>query len=386
MSRSEAPALLWVTAEVVTMKRLMLFLSVGLATVLPCTLLPGTVSASGPGNYLSVGPSEVVFVQFSVSDNNVVGVLHDNVLDNSPGDTATFTPAFLSITSTAYNFTGTDSSGHLTLFFSGSSTATFGTISGGSLSLQLTQTNGSLTTFTLRASSVTAYNNALARWQNQLNKQNNAAANAEAKAQQASEEQQQLLANLQAAISTVDNDLATMQSPGTLSNDLAVVDNDLAVVQNGLAVVHNGNSVLTNAISAGTDHAGLCSDVSAEYQDAGEVVGDTKAMVSDATSSLNSDLGQDQQVMYNAPEDWATYWEAQHALPTQVPTTPIPPLKVAIAEGQATINQAIGHVNADIRQANSYIAQAYAMPNAAQKAMNCGPTQKVPVIKKVRWE
>jgi hypothetical protein len=108
-------------------------------------------------------------------------------------------------------------------------------------------------------------------------------------------------------------------------------------------------------------------------------------MVNEATSSVNSDLQQDQQAMDNAPADWATYWAARHALPTQVPTTPIPPLKVAIGEGQATINQAIAHINADIRQANSYIAQAYAMPNAAQKAMNCGPTQKVPVIQKLRW-
>jgi hypothetical protein len=367
------------------MKRLVLSLSVGLATILPCLLLPGTASASAPYNYLRVGSSEIVFVQFAVTDQNVVGVLHDDVLNVSPADQSNFTPAVFSISSNVYNFTGTDDSGHLTLFINGNSTATFGTVSGGSLSLQLTQSDGSVATLTLGGSSLTAYNNALARWQNQLNNENNAAANTEAKAQQAAENQQQLLNNLNAAITTVDNDLSTMQNPGTLSDDLGVVDNDLAVVNNDLNVVHNDNAVLTNDISTGTDHSGLCGDVSTEYQDAGVVVSDTKVMVNDAETSLDSDLGQDQQAMDNAPMDWATYWEAQHALPTEVPTTPIPPLKVAVAEGQSTINQAIGHVNADIRQANSYIAQAYAMPNAAQKAMSCGATKKVPVIQTLRW-
>ncbi len=89
--------------------------------------------------------------------------------------------------------------------------------------------------------------------------------------------------------------------------------------------------------------------------------------------------------MSAAPGDWTAYWRAQHALPTYHPTTPIPPLKTAVAEGQSTVNQTVAHINADIRQANSYIAQAYAMPNAAGKAMNCGPTQAVPAIKMVKW-
>lgn len=371
--------------EVAIIRRLGLLLTVVLATVLSCAFFPGTASASGPYGYLSVQPTAAVFVQFTVTDDNVVGVIHGDTLASSPADPALFVPVTLSITSDVGNFTGTDSSGHLTLFVNGSSTALFATISGSSLSLQVPQDDGSLATVTLGASSVTAYNNALARWQSQLNNENNAAARAEAKAQAASQHQQQLLNNLTAAITTVDNDLSTMQSPGTLSNDLGVVDNDLGVVQNDLGVVHNDNGVLSNDISVGSNHSTLCGAVSTEYNDAGVAVSDSKVMVNEATSSVNSDLQQDQQAMDNAPADWATYWAARHALPTQVPTTPIPPLKVAIGEGQATINQAIAHINADIRQANSYIAQAYAMPNAAQKAMNCGPTQKVPVIQKLRW-
>jgi hypothetical protein len=77
------------------MRRLVLLLSVGLTTVLPCLLLPGTASASAPYNYLWVRPSEMLFVQFTVTDQNVVGVMHDDVLNNSPGDSATLTPALL---------------------------------------------------------------------------------------------------------------------------------------------------------------------------------------------------------------------------------------------------------------------------------------------------
>ena len=97
------------------MKRLVLFLSVGLAAVMPCLLLPGTASASAPYDYLRVGPSEVLFVQFTVTDQSVVGVMHDDVLNVSPADQSTFTPAHFSISPNVYNFTGTDDSGHLNL-------------------------------------------------------------------------------------------------------------------------------------------------------------------------------------------------------------------------------------------------------------------------------
>ena len=97
------------------------------------------------------------------------------------------------------------------------------------------------------------------------------------------------------------------------------------------------------------------------------------------TGVVAGDIHDAQAGITSAPQDWEDYWAAQHALPTYRPTTPIPPLKVAIAEGNATIHQAVAHVNGDIRQANSYVAQAYAMPNAAQVAMHCGAKQRVPV-------
>jgi len=82
----------------------------------------------------------------------------------------------------------------------------------------------------------------------------------------------------------------------------------------------------------------------------------------------------------------ASYWAAQHALPTYRPTTPIAPLKVALGEGDATIRKAVARVNADIQKANGYIVQAYALPNAAQAAMHCGPTQKAPQLAVVSWK
>ncbi len=211
------------------MKRLVLLL--GLATVLPSLLLPSTASASAPLGYLSVRPTAVVFVPFTVTDNNVVGVIHGNTLAGSPADPALFVPVTFSITSNVDDFTGTDSSGHLTLFIGGSSTAVFATITGNSLSLQVPQDDGTLATVTLGASSVTAYNKALARWHNQLDKENNAAQAAEAKLQAASEHQQQLVTRVNNAILVVDDDLATMRSPGNLSNDLSQVDDDLSQVE-----------------------------------------------------------------------------------------------------------------------------------------------------------
>jgi hypothetical protein len=336
---------------------------------------PTVASASSLNYYIEVTQAEVDFLQFTVSNTKVVGALYS--------DTLTGSAPSLTISTTEANMTGTDDGGRLTVYFSDSSTPFFGTVTGSSLSLEVPQSGGTLATIRLNRSSLGAYNQVLTRWHNEINHTNAAAAQAEAAAQARAQHQQQLLDNLNGAIATVDNDLSTMQSPGNLSDDLAQVDNDLAQVDNDLAQVSNDNSQLTN--DNGSDHSTLCGDVSTEYQDAGVVVSDTHVMVNNAKSTTSPDLQQDQQAIGGAPADWAAYWVAQRALPTYHPTTAIPPLKVAIGDGQATIRQAVEHINGDIRQADSYIAQAYAMPNAAQKAMACGATQKVPVVPPVRW-
>lgn len=76
-------------------------------------VLPGTASASAPYEYLSVQPTEMVFMQFTVTDTNVVGVLHANSLSSSPTGQTLFLPVSCSIASNDYDFNGTETSGYI---------------------------------------------------------------------------------------------------------------------------------------------------------------------------------------------------------------------------------------------------------------------------------
>jgi hypothetical protein len=348
-----------------------------LATAALLGALAGSATASALYSYLAVQASEVDFVQLTVSQTDIVGVLYYDTLSGSPPS--------LAIIPHSITLTGTDQDGHLTVYFAEHSTPLFGSMNAGSLSLEVPQTNGMLGTFTFHQSSVGAYNQVLAAWSNKVNQANRAAAQAQAKARATAQRHKQLLTRLNNSITAADENLAVMRSPGTLSDDLGVVDDDLGVVQDDLATVHDDNSTLSDDIAAGSGHSTLCSDVTTEYQDAANVVADTNALINDAKSNVGPDLGQDHNAIVAAPAYWAAYWSAQRALPTYHPTTPIPPLKVAIAEGKVTIAQALAHINNDIRQANTYIAQAYAMPNAAQHAMHCGPIKTPPTLPTLRW-
>jgi len=58
-------------------------------------VLPGTASASAPYEYLSVQPTEMVFMRFTVADTNVIGVLYDNPLSSFAGGPGTFPASFV---------------------------------------------------------------------------------------------------------------------------------------------------------------------------------------------------------------------------------------------------------------------------------------------------
>jgi len=92
---------------------------------------------------------------------------------------------------------------------------------------------------------------------------------------------------------------------------------------------------------------------------------DTRTILSDARGGVGVDIRDVQQAMASAPHDYSTYWQAQHALPTYHPTTPIPPLKAALATGQSVINGAVRQVNSHINQGNGIVTQAYRLANAA---------------------
>jgi hypothetical protein len=332
-------------------------------------------AASAPIGYMSAprGSATVTFVEFTVSGPRLVGaVTTDTVTNTNPN-------AYLA--SNTARFTGTDSGGHLTVYFGGyGSVPEFGSVNGGSLSLQVPQTNGTIATVSFARTSVATYNQYISRWQTVINNANSAARAAAAKAAAAAGHQQQLLNRLNQTINTVDSDLSAIQSPGTLGNDEGVLGNDVGVVSNDLGVVGNDNNVFRNDIDSGSNP---CGDIMSAFGDARTAYTDGQTVVSDAKSDVGSDLRDEQQTMAAAPSDWAEYWQAQHALPRYRPTSPIPSLKVALADGKGVINGAVSQVNSYINQANGYVARAYLIVNAANKANRCRAAHSAPIIGRV---
>jgi hypothetical protein len=333
------------------------------AVTLLGALVPApTANASGPQCYLVTYRAEVVFVELTASNGRVVGVLYDDTLAGA-------LPS-LYVNSESTDFVGRDSSGQLTLFFGGSSSAVFGSINADSLSLQMPESDGSLGTVKLSKSSVEAYDEILAKWHQEISAANAAAAAAAKKSAH-------LLNQLNAAIDKVESDLSVITSPGTLGTDEGILGTDVGVVDTDLGVVETDNQVFAVDIASGSSP---CGDIMSAYGDAHTAYTDGESMVSDAKSGVGGDLRDERGAMAAAPGDWAAYWRAQEALPTYRPTQPIPRLKTALTAGRRVTNGAVSQVNSDIKQVNRYVAQAYAIVNAANTSHHCGALEKTPRI------
>jgi len=303
-----------------------------LAAPVPAT----TASASTLRHYLSVRKAEVLFVQLTVSEGVVDGELYD--------DTLTGSVPYLSLASEHGGLNGTDDGGKLTVSSFTWGTV-FGSVSGSSLSLDLPQHNGMLSTVTFSSASVGRYNQLLSQWQRWVSASN-----------------------------AVDEDLSVISSPGRLGSDERDIDYDVS------RVAGDQEGVGWDLPGAATD----CGDVENAYDKANTAYPDALSLLSDAKSGIAGDLRTEQTALAAAPFDWATYQRSQDALhgyPLTSPV-PVPPLNVALATGYKVIRDVVSRVNSDIDKANGYVAQAYATVNAASEARQCGPWPllKAPVI------
>ena len=360
------------------------FLSlVGAVCLVLLFMTPSPAAASSaPNDYIAFSPSEVVLLEFTVSSSSVVGVAYT--------DTVEGTAPNLQLVPATATFNGTDNGGTLTLYFNGSSTPTFGSVDGQQLSLQGQQPGGGVGTVTFYRSSVAEFNGQVAAWQARITKANQAASAAAAavaaKAAAAAakaQHQQQLLDRLNQTIGAVDSDLSNLSAPTDLTTDESDLATDVSDVNTDLSDVKTDMSNVATDVSEGEAHSEVCSDVSTAYADAATTAADTRIILTDA-QARSGGVGQDirgvQQAMASAPGDYSTYWRAQHALPTYHPTTPIPPLKAALATGQSVINGAVRQVDSYIDQANGIVAQAYRLVNVADNTHHCGPPKKAPVL------
>lgn len=296
---------------------------------------PIRAEASSVHQYLGVASTGIIFVNLTLSNSNVAGaIFFDAVTGSIPGVT---------ITPRSASFTGVNSNGQVTLVSNSPWVPHLGSLNGGSLSLEVQLTGGSLMSFHLTPSSETTYNSLLAKWNLDITRAD-----------------------------AIGSDAQAMQVDVTF--DVGEVDTDLITVQDGLGVVQIDNDALST-----------CGDVSAEYRDAAWVANDARTILSEANQYVSPDLRKDQKAINLAPRVWAAYWQLHHGLVAPYPTLSVPPLTPAITAGKGDVTRAVIQLNTEIRQDNSYIAQAYAMPNAAQKAMHCGPMHAVPAVPPLTW-
>ena len=275
------------------------------------------------------------------------------------------------------SFTGTDSDGNLTLSLGLG--ATFGTLSGQTLTLQEQQSNGGLSMVTFQRSSVAAYNQYVAHWSAAIRRANEAAAAALAAAAAAAQHKGQLQASINQTAEAVDSELYRVTY---YASYIAGSETDLANVVSDVAEGVDGvkDDILTYVPAEG------CFGVSYVYSDAAAVAGDANSLLLVAEDRNQGDQGigvymEDVlQAVARLAGPYSAYWQAQHALPNYHPTPPIPPLRVAQARGQSIVNRALARVNSDIDQENGYVAQVYKLVNAANEANHCGPPKSAPVI------
>jgi hypothetical protein len=299
-----------------------------------CLLTLGSAPAMAsvaPNDYLSVGRSEVAFVELTVSGSDVVGVMYTDTMEGSSPNT------FLE--SGTVSLGGTDNDGSLTLYLDGGTT--FGTLKGQTLSLQEQENGGTLVTVTFHRSSVTAYDVYVTQW-------GAAVKNGDA----------------------IASNLSAMSSGGNLSYDEASL----------ATLVSNIHGVLaTTDRYLRTD--GICGWVSAGYRSAAGT--NVAALIPDAKRGVGDDIRHVEQAMARLPGEYSAYWHSQHALRSYGSTTPIPPLSVALSRGQSVIDGAVSQVNSDINRVNSYFARTFQLANAANEAHHCGPLESAPVIGQV---
>lgn len=323
--------------------------------------------AVGSG-YLAKESGAVVFIQWTISANDLTGTAQVETLSGTPPNA--------SVSTDTISVTGKLAGSTITLSFD-HGTEVFGTLSGGSFTVNFPQSNGSLAPITFTAASATQFNQALAHLQNNTGSANQSAAAAET----VTSEQQ----SIDKAASNVEGDISGMKSDeANLTSSLSGFPADLAQAKADLATVAQQEQTVITESQNGTNDDQVCGDSDTDQGDADTVGGDgdtvsgTADGVEAALSTLRSDIAGIQQ-------DFSTLQSAQAQQPSYNDGAPTQnDVNVTVAAAQAAIRAALSTANAAIAQVNAYEVDAYNDAVAAAQAGNCaGPAMQFvqPTIK-----
>ncbi|MHB1721182.1 MAG: hypothetical protein ACYCS4_13985 [Acidimicrobiales bacterium] len=329
-------------------------------------------SPSGPPGYLAANSSEALFVQMTRNGSQLAGTVSGAFISSSnPGQVETGHSSF----------TGIVSGSSVTLTFSNGlfgATNLTGTLNGSTLVLSGPGSGGSLVDFTFSASSVGAYNEAVAK----LNKsaaaayrkeQQQAAAAAAAQAQKKADQA------VEAAGSTLSSDLSTLAQDATFTSQLASMSRALAKTHAALIVTQQKAQEVEALAQAhpNGDSGTVCYDAQSdvEYDAQSDVEYDAQSDVEyDAQSDVEPEIQTVQSDIAAVEHNLTKLQTAESNAPSYHPGGLPSPSSVqqAISNANANIQNAVNTTNSAISTANGYVAAAYQAADQAIAAGHCG--------------
>jgi hypothetical protein len=332
----------------------------------PAAEKPGSVhpSADRPvpnavgSGYLANESGAVVFIQWTQSGQSVSGSTQVETLAGSPPNQ--------SVSTDTISVAGRLSGSTITLSFNGGATV-FGTLSGGSFTVNFPQTDGSLAPVTFTAATATQFNQALAVLQGHTGSANQSAAEAET----VTSEQQ----SIDKWASAVEGDISGItQDVGTLTSDLGGFTQDLATAKADVATVAAEEQTVVTESQNGTNNDQVCEDSDTAQEDA-DTVGEDGDTVSETADTVETDLSRLRTDISGTQQDFASLQSAQTQQPSYRDGAPSQSaVDQAVAGANAAIASSLKTANGDVAQVNAYETQAYNDAVAAAQAGNCaGP-------------
>jgi hypothetical protein len=325
-------------------------------------------NAVGTG-YLASTNDGVIFIQWTQTGDMLSGTAEDDTLSGSPPNQTVATDTI--------TVSGQVNKSQISLSFNGGASV-FGTLSGGSFTVNFPQTDGSLAAITFRAASATQFNQALSNLQSNTGSANQSAAQAET----ITSEQQSINSEAQ----TVSSDISDADSFGggglvqleaSLKQVVAGVQQGLAGVEQGLTATQKAEQQV--AAESGTSGSSICGDAGSVDGDAGSVQGDAGSVEGDA-GSVESELQSVRSQIGTLQSDFQAFQQAESAQPSYQPNNPPTQSQInqAVSAANSEVSSALSATNGYINQANADVVTAYGYVATAYQDGDCGPAPTAP--------
>jgi hypothetical protein len=320
--------------------------------VLGTTGLVGCGATTGTGylnesTWTTTGQlAAVAFVQMTVQGSTVSGTFDETYFEDS---------SEMQTSAVHLSVSGTEDGNQVTLNLTGGllfgSGTVSGTLSGGELTLEMPQSDGSLESYVFSASDVATYDQDVQTMQGMMASAQAAAAVASASAS-AVAVQAALNNAVASANQRVKEDISTLDAVGAV--DTSALSADLQAQQQDVATMRSNEAVAAAATSSDEQ----CSDADTVVSDADTVQSDADTVQSDV-DSVQGDISPLANAITTTNQDFSALQAAEAADPSYSGEE-VSQQQVAAAEAQvqAAITTATNAANADLAQAQSVAASA----------------------------